>query len=324
MPYSVETLEDGVTPSLPTMFSMVVTPMDRAGIIDEDAFRAHLRRMVAARVGVYLGSGGTGQGHALDRDELSQIYQIGVSECKGRIPVYCNPPESRTAKEMLWKCHLAVDADVDLVQIYQLDSGHGRIPTAREQELYFRDVLDGISHPVALSIHRSSGYFASVELVAKLCGEYPQVKAVNLHGPNLLYFVRLQDRLGPGVKIYGGMPTLLSMLPLGGWGCQAAEPNLVPNLARSIIDRFLEGKAQEMGDAYKSLLRLWAALEPAQAESQDATKAVLRVLGLPGGYPRPPRAPVAEATLQRVRQSLEALGIWELEGVSGPSDGSGR
>jgi len=301
------------------MFSMVVTPMDRDGLIDEEAFRLHLRRMVGARVGVYLGSGGTGQGHALDHRELARIYEIGVDECKGRVPVYCNPPEARTAKEMLTKCQLAVDADVDVVQIYQLDAGHGRAPTAGEQELYFRDVLEQIVHPVALSIHRSSGFLASVELVIRLCDDYPQIKVVNLHGPDLPYFVRLQDRVSRNVKLYGGMTTLLSTLPLGGWGCQAAEPNIVPNLARSIIDRFLEGKVREMGDAYKSVLRLWAALEPAQAESQDATKAVLRELGLPGGYPRPPRAQVADETLRQVRQSLESLGIWELEGVSAPS-----
>lgn len=309
-----------VTPSVPTMFCMVVTPMDRDGVIDEEAFRLHLRRMVSARVGVYLGSGGTGQGHALDHGELARIYEIGVSECKGRVPVYCNPPEARTAKEMLAKCQLAFDAQVDVVQIYQLDPGHGRAPTAGEQESYFRDVLEEIVHPVALSIHRSSGYFASVDLVIRLCEDYPQIKAVNLHGPDLTYFVRLQDRVSRSVKLYGGMTTLLSTLPLGGWGCQAAEPNIFPNLAQSIIDRFLEGKVLEMGDAYKSVLRLWAALEPAQAESQDATKAVLRVLGLPGGYPRPPRAQVAEVTLQRVRQNLESLGIWELEGVPAPNN----
>ena len=312
-------IADYATPSVPTMFSMVVTPMDRDGLIDEEAFRLHLRRMVAAHVGVYLGSGGTGQGHALDHGELARIYEIGVGECKGKVPVYCNPPESRTAKEMLSKCRLAIDAQVDLVQIYQLDAGHGRRPTAREQELYFRDLLERIPYPVALSVHRSSGYLASVELVIQLCEDYPQIKAVNLHGPDLTYFVHLQDRVSGSVKLYGGMTTLLSTLPLGGWGCQAAEPNLVPNLARSIIDRFLEGKALDMGDAYKSVLRLWAALEPAQAKSQDATKAVLRALGLPGGYPRPPRAPVAEVTLQQVRQNLEALGIWELEGAPAPS-----
>ena len=37
------------------------------------------------------------------------------------------------------------------------------------------------------------------------------------------------------------------------------------------------------------------------------------IVVLPGGYPRPPRARVAEETLQKVRQALEALNVWDLE-----------
>jgi 4-hydroxy-tetrahydrodipicolinate synthase len=295
------------------MFCMAVTPMDRNGAIDEEACREHLRRMVAAGVGVYLGSGGSGQGHALELDELARLYAIGVEECRGAVPLYCNPPESRTAKEMLRKCQLAMAAGVDLVQLYQLDAGHGRTPTPKEQEGYFRALLDAVDHPVALSIHQASGYTAPVHLTAALCNEYPSVKAVNLHGVSLSYFVQLQDSIRPDVKLYVGFANLLSTLPLGGWGCQAAEPNLVPNLCRSIIDHFVAGRISDMGDAYRNVVRLWAELEPAQKESQDAPKAVLRALGLPGGFPRPPRAPVAEETLQRIRQRLEELGIWKLE-----------
>jgi 4-hydroxy-tetrahydrodipicolinate synthase len=314
----VEMMADGVTPAQPTMFCMVVTPMDREGRIDEDAFRAHIRRMVEAGVGVYLGSGGSGQGHALEPSELGRVYELGVSEGKGKIPVYCNPPESRTAKEMLWKARLAMGAGVDVVQLYQLDSGHGRLPTAGEQERYYRDLLEAIHYPVVLSIHQASGYLAPVGLTIKLCNEYAQVKGVNFHGPGLPYIIKVQDSVRPEVKLYGGSVNLISMLPIGGWGCQAAEPNLVPNLSRSVIDHFLAGRVKEMGEAYKNLIRIWAALAPAQAESQDATKAVLRGMGLPGGYPRPPRALVSEEALAKVRQDLEALHIWELEGVPAP------
>jgi len=50
-------------PSKPLMFSMIVTPMDDAGNLDEEGIRAHCRRMIAAGVGVYIGSGGSGEGH---------------------------------------------------------------------------------------------------------------------------------------------------------------------------------------------------------------------------------------------------------------------
>src|SRR6201999_2935562 len=133
------TLAEFAHPPKPLMFSMVVTPMDKEGRLDEDGIRAHLQRMVDAGVGVYLGSGGSGEGHALEIDELARLYQLGAEVCKGKVPVYCNPPESRTADEMQRKANAAMDAGVDLVQFYQLDAGHGRQPPLSEQEMYYHD-----------------------------------------------------------------------------------------------------------------------------------------------------------------------------------------
>ena len=42
-------------PSRPSTFVISITPFDAAGRIDEPGMRAHLRRMVAAGIGVYIG-----------------------------------------------------------------------------------------------------------------------------------------------------------------------------------------------------------------------------------------------------------------------------
>ena len=105
------------------MLCMAATPMHADYAIDEDALRMLLRRLVAAGNGIYLGSGGAGEGHSLSPAELRRVYDIGVEEAKGKVPVYANPRESRTAEAMYEVAREAVEAGVDMVQLYQVDAG---------------------------------------------------------------------------------------------------------------------------------------------------------------------------------------------------------
>jgi 4-hydroxy-tetrahydrodipicolinate synthase len=296
------------------MFSMVVTPMHPDGSIDEGGLRAHLRRMVAAKVGVYLGSGGSGEGHALTLDELGLVYRIGVEECRGKVPVYCNPPESRSAAEMLAKSARAVEAGVDLVQFYQLDAGHGRQPVVAEQERYFRDLLEGTDHPVGIAIHSAVGYLAPSELVIRLCADYPHVKVVNLPiGPSLSYMVRVRDAIRPDIKIYMGIQTVLPGLVLGAWGAQVTEPNQVPYLSQAVVDRFVDGDMAGAAEAYAYVLRATDVIDMGRTVSADGPKAALKALGYDVGPPRPPRVPVDDATVERMREAFARLGIADAE-----------
>ncbi|MEO5839110.1 MAG: dihydrodipicolinate synthase family protein [Acidimicrobiales bacterium] len=301
-------------PGKPTMFSMVVTPMDYRGRLDEAGIRAHLQRQIDAGVGVYLGSGGSGEGRALTIDELAQLYRIGVEECKGKVPVYCNPPEARSANEMLEKSRQAIDAGADLVQFYQLDAGHGRVPVLAEQEMYFRDLLEAIEHPVGISIHAAVGYLAPCSLVTALCRDYPQIKLVNIpFGPTMSYLVELRDTIPDTIKIYVGMHNILSGLALGAWGAQVTETNQVPHLCQSLVDAFVAGDVARASETYAHVLRLTDVIDMARRVSADGPKAALKALGYDVGAPRHPRVPVDDATVDKMRSAFARLGTLELE-----------
>ena len=301
-------------PSKPIMFSMVVTPMDERGRLDEPGIRAHLRRQIDAGVGVYLGSGGSGEGHALSIDELAQLYRIGVDECKGKVPVYCNPPESRSAQEMIDKSRQAIDAGADLVQFYQLDAGHGRMPVLAEQEMYFRDLLEAIDLPVGISIHLAVGYLAPCSLVTKLCNDYPHIKLVNIpFGPTMNYLVQLRDSIPDTIKIYVGMHNILSGLMMGAWGAQVTETNQIPNLCQALIDSFVEGDVAGAAATYADVLRVTDVIDLGRRVSADGPKAALKALGYDVGAPRHPRVPVDDETVAKMRSAFDRLGTLELE-----------
>src|SRR6476620_3459295 len=132
-------------------FCRIATPFTRRGELDEEALRALLQRFIDSRIGIYLGSAGAGETHALTWDEIQRIYEIGLAECRGKIPVYANPPEQYTVRATRDYIAQAIKAGAELVSIYGLASRHGMKPTDMELTLWFKDVLAGIRHPMSLA-----------------------------------------------------------------------------------------------------------------------------------------------------------------------------
>ena len=86
--------------------------------LDEDAYRASLQRFVDFKIGPFLVSGGSGEANSLSWDEVHRLYQIGVEVCRGKVPVYANMPEVRSAQEAIDFSRLAIEAGVDIVNLY--------------------------------------------------------------------------------------------------------------------------------------------------------------------------------------------------------------
>ncbi len=299
------------------MFCMAATPFREDGSLDEDGLRQHLRRIVDAGNGIYLGSGGAGEGHVLTPAELRRIYEIGVEVGRGAVPVYANPRESRSAAAMYEVAKEAVTAGVDAVQIYQLDAGHGMIPTPREQEAYFRELLDEIDHPIAISVHIYAGYNAPVALLAALCRDYPQVIALNVMGPPNNWFMEVRDALPESVRMYTGIVNLLQVLALGASGALLAENNIIPTVCRSLADAWLAADLDTAGDAARTVQRFANVVNRWAPSTARWVKMAMKVLDLPAGngvlrrpYMLPP-----EAEQREMAQAFEALHIRDLEGL---------
>ncbi|WP_213455571.1 dihydrodipicolinate synthase family protein [Rhizomonospora bruguierae] len=306
----------------PRAFAMSITPFDEAHRLDEAALRRHLRRMVDAGAGVYLGSPGTGEGHALSPAELRKVYEIGVAECKGKVPVYANPPEARTAEQMYARVLAAHEAGVDLVQIYTVDAGHGMRPTAREQEVYYRELLDEVSFPVGLSINTlAGGYVNPVPLLVRLVRDYPQIRCVNVNHPPTSALAELVEELGDRVEYYTDAFMYPEALALGASGCLTGHVNVVPNLIRAIGRLLVRGDAEAGADA---LLRLFRLNRVVASFGTDAlpqnwsgrwVKAAMAALELPGHGDGRMRRPYASPSTQDIEELATALRPLDIPGL---------
>ena len=274
-------------------FVISLTPFTATGDLDEDGLRAHLRRLASSGIGVYLGGSGSGEGYTLSRDEVRRVLEIGVEELRGRVPVRAMGVEPRSADELIALGRLATDVGVEAVQLYSLDMGHGNRPRPGELERYLCDVLDAVDVPMVLSSHQAAGYAIPPELIDGLLDRYDSIVGVNCTNQDLTYLLRVLDAVDRRVDVHVGGPMhALSCLAMGGQGYLSSEGNLAPALCVAVIDAYARGDLRACADAYARVMRLFAMTQ--RLGGISATKAALRTLGLPGGWPRPPRLPVEE------------------------------
>lgn len=290
------------------------TTFAKDGALDEAAFRQHLQRLVDHGHGAYLASGGSGEGHVLSVEELRRVYTIGVEVCRGKVPVFANPPEQHTAEATLEQSLLAVSCGVEMVNVYGPSGLHGYVPTDEEFERYHDELLPRLHHPVALAPNPILGYAPNPAVVARLCNRYTQVEAVNLALQTDDYMLRVQRDLRRPIRFYVPISGSLNTLALGAHGFLGAEANILPATHRRYLDLCEDKPTLALGEAYAQL-KSFARYVAGWGQSPRWIKMAMRVLALPGGTggPRRPYLMPDEAALRRFTEGLAALGIPEID-----------
>lgn len=266
-----------------TLLCRTATAFKPNGEIDEAAYRAFLRRFIDTKLGVYVGSGGSGEGHGLTHAELRRVYEIGVDECKGKIAVNANPPEQHTARATIEQSQLAADAGVDVVNLYGPASWHGFKPTDDELMAYFDEILSELKFPVALAPNPVIGYTPSPRIIAQIADKYRQVQAINLAGNGDVYFVELMQWLRPDVEVYVPLAGSSTTLKLGATGLLGAEANILPKSFRHYLDLYSAGNYDEMAKVYADLRRFGQFVMKWHSASPRWLKMAMKALQLPGG-----------------------------------------
>ena len=282
--------------------------------LDEDAYRASLQRFVEFKVGPFLASGGSGEANSLSWDEVRRVYQIGVEVCRGKVPVYANMPEVRSAQEAINYSRLAIEAGVDIVNLYGPASMHGYRPTDGELTAYFDEVLTAIKHPVTLAPNPVQGYPIKARLMADFCNRHPQVESVTLNGlDGDAYFIDLKDALTRDVGMNVPLSGSLHTLGLGATGLSVNQVNFIPKTCRHYVDAYEGGDLAAANQIYADLHRFTRFVE--QWRGARWQKMALKVFKLPGGEGglRRPYLMPSDAEVERFTTGLLALGLTEID-----------
>jgi 4-hydroxy-tetrahydrodipicolinate synthase len=295
-------------------FVISLTPFTQTGELDVDALRAHLRRLRASGIGVYLAGSGSGEGYTLTHDERRRIFDVGAEELTGHVAVRAMGVEPRTAPETIQLAEDAVAAGLDATQVYSLDLGHGYLPTADELRTYLRTVLDHAPGDLVISTHQSVGYHYEPALIGELVGEYPSVVGVNVTHRDLVYVSQVLEAVDGRVDVHvGGPMRALGAIALGAQGYLSSEGNLCPRLCVSLIERVDAGDHDGAVRVHAQIMQVFEATQA--LGGIVGTKAALHALAAPAGWPRPPRLPPSPERTQVLVDVLIALGLDRSEGL---------
>jgi len=297
-------------------FCRIATPFTKTGELDEEALREFLQRFIKSKIGVYLASAGAGETHALTWDEMQRIYEIGLEECKGKIPVYANPPEQYSARAMRELVFQAIEAGAELVSIYGIASRHGMKPTDLELSAYFDEVLEGIRHPMSLAVNLPiTGYLPKASVIADVCNRHRQVEAINLSYGGDAFFLQLKDRLKRDIPIYVHLNGSLSKIAMGAGGVYGTEANIIPKTQRRYLEAVERRNFNEIARLTTLIVRFGALVERWSPSVPRALKMAMKLLKLPGGEGglREPYRMPPPAEYKTFCDALLKLGIPEIE-----------
>ncbi|HSG08397.1 MAG TPA: dihydrodipicolinate synthase family protein [Longimicrobiales bacterium] len=289
-------------------FLPVTTPFDPVtGDVDVVAFRANLRAWFQHPVRGLLIAGSTGESVFLDDAELSLLMDAARDVVpEDRLIIVGTGAEATRAA--IAKTKKAADAGADAVLVKPPAYFKGAM-TPEVLARHYRAVAD--ASPVPVIIYQVPLRLSTLEfptgLVAEL-SKHPNIVGIKDSRGNLDLVGELVAQCAAGFQVLVGAGSILyGGLEIGAVGGIVAVGLMAPAEAAEVSVAFYDGRPADAG-------RLQERIAPVHTQivggmGVPGVKVALDLLGLRGGDPRPPLAPVPESRRDEIRGILETAGL---------------
>jgi 4-hydroxy-tetrahydrodipicolinate synthase len=280
----------------------MTTPFDDAGELDEGAARAQVRWLLQAGVHGLAAGGSTGEGHALDRDELRRLVGAVAEEGADRVPVVAGVIVDST-REAIRRGQAVEDLGVAALQVTPVH--YLFRPDDAAMLEHFRVVADATGLPIVIYNVVPWSYL-SPALLGRIMAEVPGVIGVKQSAGDLKLLADLLIGAAPDKRIFSAVDALLyPSFALGAHGAIAAILAAAPHACVQLWDAVQRGDHARALDLHRRLLVLWNALV---ADNLPAcTKHAQTLQGVPAGQPRAPMPPASAAQQRAIETALRGL-----------------
>jgi 4-hydroxy-tetrahydrodipicolinate synthase len=287
------------------VFTVICTPFDAQGKIDEPALRRHIRYMIDdCKVHSIIPVGSTGEFAFQTKDERNEVVAITIDEVHHQVPVFAGAAACSTAETIEYtQCAQSLGADgVMVVSPYY---GH-----LDQEELYYHFSTLARSVDLPIIVYNNPGTSGSDILPATVerLSKFENIEAIKESTGIMQRVTDIMRRCGDDIEVLCGCDTLvLEMFAMGIEGWVAAPANVIGKQCVELYQLAVEQKEMEKARAlYYKLLPITEMFEGTGKYVQLA-KAGLELMGRSIGQPRKPLLPAEPELVQQLKVLLDAL-----------------
>ena len=292
----------------------LVTPFDAKGAIDEAAYRRNVDICISNGMTGFVPNGCTGEFWAQSMAERKKVMKICVDAAKGRAPVIpgCGAIRTEDVIELASYAKEIGAAGVMILPPYFVK------PSMDDVFAHYKAVSDAVKIPIMLyNIPANAGYGLTPEMVSRLA-DLDTVVAIKESSGDFNNFYRTMALAGDRIHVMLGPIALygVAAMSMGAPGFVDTVPNFWAQGSLEMYESVKKGDMVRAMQLQRIASEIRILITANGRNMYCSTKAIMNMLGLPGGYVRPPLKPLGEPHLTELRTAVERLGIGKVRSAA--------
>jgi 4-hydroxy-tetrahydrodipicolinate synthase len=231
------------------VYSVLPTPFDASGEIDESSLRRVVDLFINAGVNGLTALGVTGEVGRLDDSERRRVLDIVLAQVAGRVPVVAGTSAEGTRTCVTHSRH-ARAAGASAVMV-----SPPRMPKLNTDTVirHYRELAEAVDIAIVVQDYPPiSGYAMEPALLARIAREIPRARTIKLEDPPTPFKTSriLEAADGLPIAIFGGLGGVFLLEELLAGATGAMTGFAIPEILVRIVSLFRAGRVDDAADVF--------------------------------------------------------------------------
>jgi 4-hydroxy-tetrahydrodipicolinate synthase len=286
------------------VLTAMITPFDHDGALDLDGAAKLASWLVEQGNEGLVVAGTTGESPTLTHEEQIELVRAVCQAVSVPVIAGAGSNDTRAAIELTEQATAAgATAILSVTPYYNRPSQAGLIA-------HYRAIASATHLPIMLyDIPMRTGRKVDTATILELAHDVSNIAALKDAAGNPAETAALIASAPAGFEVYSGDDALnLPLLSVGAVGVVSVAAHWAAAEIGEMIDAFVAGDVQRARELNAMLIPSWQFESGDRNPNPVPTKAMMKVLGRPGGDCRPPMGPEPDDLQNRARAVLAGLG----------------